>query len=212
MSSGKLHQMAGKSLYLMLTGGLTVKSLYKNISKKPELFYDYESVDVFLTDERCVHLGHVANNFSMMEKSLFPIGVPDNLSLHRMQAEVEDLNSECDRYSALLPSSIDILLLSIGEDGHIASLFPNSSALLETQRKVVPVIGPKAPFKRLTITPPVIESAKQVYVLAIGDEKKRKYEEALLDPEDINSIPARLVLDRTWIFDLNEEIDLCPKL
>ena len=48
-------------------------------------------------------------------------------------------------------------------------------------------------------------------MLAIGEEKRRKYEEALQDPDDINSMPARLVLDRTWIFDLDEGINLCPK-
>ena len=111
-----------------------------------------------------------------------------------------------------LPETIDFMLLSIGDDGHIASLFPNSPALFENERKVVPVIGPKAPYQRITITPSVIQSAKHVYVLALGDEKRRKYEEAILDREDISSIPARLVLDRTWIFDLDEEIDLCLKL
>ena len=57
-----------------------------------------------------------------------------------------------------------------------------------------------------------MKSAKKVYVLAIGKEKRRKYEEALLNPQDISTIPARLVLDRTWIFDLDQEIDLCPML
>ena len=111
-------------------------------------------------------------NFSMIKVSLFPRGLPKDITFHRMRAETEDLNAACDHYSALFPDSLDVLLLSMGEDGHIASLFPYSHALLETERKVMPVIGPKTPFQRLTITPPVIKAAKQVYVLAIGDEKK----------------------------------------
>jgi len=51
-----------------------------------------------------------------------------------------------------------------------------------------------------TITTPVIKAAKEGYVLAIGEDKKKKYEEALINPTDIASIPAILVLDRTWIF------------
>jgi len=203
---------ANKPFNLVLTGGRAAKLLYENIAKNSELFCDYENVCVYTTDERCVQPWHDENNFSMIKVSLFPRGLPKDITFHRMRAETEDLNAACDHYSALLPDSLDVLLLSMGEDGHIASLFPHSPALLETEGKVVPVTGPKAPYQRLTITPPVIQSAKQVYVLAIGDEKRCKYEEVLLDPEDISSIPARLVLDRTWIFDLDKEIDLCRKL
>ena len=130
-----------------------------------------------------------------------PLKIKPN-KIHRMRAEHRNPQAEADRYSLLLPESVDLLLLSLGEDGHIASLFPNSPALYETERKVVSAVGPKAPYRRLTITPPVIRAAKQVYVLAIGDEKKRMYEELCRDPEDITSIPARLVLDRAWFFDL----------
>jgi len=196
----------------MLTGGRAAEKIYRKHPLESLLSAELRDVRVLLSDERCVPPSHQSSNFLMVKKNLFPHAMPKNFSFYRMHAEAEDLNYECDRYSALLAEPIDVILLSMGEDGHIASLFPDSSALFETERKVVPVNGPKFPFQRLTITPPVIKAAKQVYVLAIGDEKRRKYEEALLDPEDISSIPARLVLDRTWIFDLDEEIDLCSKL
>ena len=50
-----------------------------------------------------------------------------------------------------------------------------------------------------------------VYILAINDEKSCAYEEALFDLEDLSFIAVRLPVDATWICDLDEEIDLCPK-
>jgi 6-phosphogluconolactonase len=144
----------------------------------------------------------------MIKQTLFSGQIPSSTVLHPMEGNVNDLSVEAERYGKLLPDAIDFMLLSMGEDGHIASLFPRSSALTETQKKIIPIHGPKAPYQRLTITPMVIKSAKQVFVLALGDEKRRMYEQALEDLEDIEAIPARLVLDRTWIFDLEDEVVL----
>jgi len=88
-----------------------------------------------------------------------------------MQAEKQDLEKAAKAYETLLPNSIDILLLGIGEDGHIASLFPNSPQLQEQKRLCLPITGPKPPYKRLTVTPPLIKSAKTTYILAQGKEK-----------------------------------------
>ena len=128
-----------------------------------------------------------------------------------MDTEAFSIEELCCHYSDILSESIDILLLSMGCDGYIASLFPNGRALFEIEKKVVPVSDSKVPHRRLTITPRVVKAAKQVYVLAVGDDKRRKYEEALLYPDDINLIPARLVLDKTWIFDFDGGIGVCPK-
>jgi len=197
---------------VMLTGGRSAEDLYRSRFFLDQIVELCSKSRFFLTDERMVSSEHEYSNYGMILRVLFqniPCGFFEFLPMFK---KCDNTNDNSSNYSDLLPEVIDVLLLSMGEDGHIASLFPHSPALAETERKVVPVIGPKAPFQRLTITPPVIQAAKKVYVLAIGDEKRRKYEEALLDPEDISSILARLVLDRTWIFDLDKEIDLCPKL
>ena len=195
----------------MLTGGRAAKNIYQKMAQSEDLIRKITRADLYQTDERCVNPLHNESNFSMIVSSLLSNQHPSDYAFYRMKAESSDLYEASMIYSESIPDSLDVLLLSMGEDGHIASLFPNSPALFETERKVLPVVGSKWPIKRLTITPPVIKAAKHVYVLAIGDEKRRKYEEALVEPEDISSLPARLVLDRTWIFDLNEEIDLCPK-
>jgi len=182
---------------IMLTGGRSASQLYKEWSPR---LNDLNNLEFYFGDERCVTPNHAESNHRMVMADLFPNGIPAGMNLHRMEAEAADLNSASDAYSKLLPDELDVLLLSIGEDGHIASLFPQSSALHEHSKKVLPITGPKAPYQRLTITPQVIESARHVFVMAIGDQKKVVYEKALQDPNDIDSLPARLVLNRIWIF------------
>jgi 6-phosphogluconolactonase len=200
----------GERCSVMLTGGRSAGRLMSAWAELPP-FAELRNVDFLFGDERCVPPEDSESNFGLAMRTLFRFGVPKGCIVHRIEAESKDKDSAAKRYSELLPDRISLLLLSLGEDAHIASLFPNDPMLYETQRKIVPVIGPKPPYHRLTITPSVIQAAKKVHVLAIGDEKRRKYEEALIDPENIGSIPARLVLNRTWIFDLDEEIVLCPK-
>lgn len=194
------------SCSVMLTGGRSVAALYGQWAKS--LVNYEENIFFYFGDERCVHPTSDESNFFLARNSLF-VGHNNRLldRVYRIRGENKNLEHECFRYSLVLPDTVDILLLSMGEDGHVASLFPNSPALCETKRSVMPVLAPKAPWRRLTVTPPVILAAKHVFVLAVGPEKRLKYEEALLDPEDTRSIPARLVLNRTWIFDLNEDED-----
>lgn len=186
---------------LMLTGGRGAKALYEEWNKLAKPSDNQIGVHVYLTDERCVPLDHKDSNFGMLSKSLHLDGKLTNLLIHPMEASSEDWNSVAERYAEILPDSIDILILSVGEDGHIASLFPYSPALHQCNKRVISVFGAKAPYYRLSVTSQVISCAKKVFVLAFGEEKRRIYQEALKNPRDIDAIPARLVLDRTWIFD-----------
>ena len=89
----------------------------------------------------------------------------------------------------------------MGEDGHTASLFPGSPALDERIERVLPVTGEKPPFRRMTITPPVIETARDVLVLVAGGEKAAMLARALDGPLDVRAVPVQLARDRAWIVD-----------
>jgi len=185
---------------ILLTGGRSASQLYKAWSQHLYSTKQLTDIQFYFGDERCVMPSHTESNYRMVMADLFPNGIPSGVSLYRMEAEAEDLEVASDTYSQQLPDEIDVLLLSIGEDGHISSLFPQSVSLHEHTKKVIPITGPKAPHQRLTITPKVIKGARHVFVMAIGEQKRAVYEKALQDPEDIDSLPARLVLNRNWIF------------
>ena len=137
----------------------------------------------------------------MVMRTLLAEGMSTDCSIARMEADNPDREEGAKAYEKLLPEKIDVLLLGVGEDGHVASLFPNSSALLLKERSVVPIIGPKEPQERLTITPRVIASARSVFVIATGERKGRVLAEALRSNSDILSFPACLTFNGTWLLD-----------
>lgn len=188
------------SVAVMLTGGRSAEKLYVEWQKHPN-FNKLSNVSFYFGDERCVSPEHLESNYAMAMQTLFKKGIPNNCVIHRIQAEKQDLNAVAEAYESLIPENIDILLLGIGEDGHVASLFPNSPQLHEQKRLCVPVIGPKAPYKRLTVTPPVIKNALITYILAAGESKKEIVDKVNRMEEDVDIIPAVMTKDPIWCFD-----------
>ncbi len=187
---------------IMLTGGRSAERLYQAWALLPD-FARLKNTRFFFGDERCLPSDHVESNYGLAMRTLFKYGIPSTCEVRRMTVENIDQNAAAKAYEAQLPEELDVLLLSMGEDGHIASLFPNSSTLFETDRRVVCVRAPRPPFERLTITPPVIAKARQTYVLALGKVKASVYKQARMSPQDIALLPARLVFRATWFLDFS---------
>jgi 6-phosphogluconolactonase len=185
--------------HVMLTGGNTVEGLYKKWASLPT--FPFPHLSFLIGDERCVPSDDPDSNYNMVMKTLLIKGVPVGCSIARMEAENPDRKAAARAYEKLIPSEIDVLLLGVGADGHIASLFPGSSALLVKDRSVVPVTGSKAPYQRLTITPRVIASAKSVFILATGERKGKVLAEALKPESSFMSLPVCLTLGGTWLLD-----------
>ena len=159
---------------IMLTGGRSAKFLYKsfhNLNKNKEI----KNIDFFLTDERHVLPESHESNQKLVEEN-FISGLDLSKKSHFYTFDTNKDNHEliCNSYESLLPKSIDLMILSMGEDGHIASLFPHSD---------------------------------EIFILCFGEEKRKKFEEARKNPDDFYSIPARLVLNRNWVFDINEDLN-----
>jgi 6-phosphogluconolactonase len=185
--------------YVMLTGGTTAQPLYAHWAQISSL--PLKSIRFLFGDERCVPPDHADSNYALVMNVLLAKGVSSGYSIARMEADNLDREAAAKSYEGMIPEVIDVLLLGMGTDGHIASLFPHDPALRSKQRKVVPVVGPKPPHERLTITPRVIAQARSVFVLATGAEKGRVLAEALKSREDFISLPVRLTLGGTWILD-----------
>ncbi len=185
---------------VMLTGGRSAKRLYTAWAQLPD-FLQMSGVNFYFGDERCVPKDHPESNCKMAMQTLFYRGIPGGGKVFCMETSDPDHDVSAWRYDMALPDKIDVLLLGVGEDGHVASLFPYSPVLQEVIRRVMPVIGSKLPQERLTITPAVIADAGVVFVLATGAEKAQVFVRALRDPCDIISLPARLALNATWLLD-----------
>lgn len=183
---------------LSLAGGTTPKATYEILTTLP---LDWSVIDVFFGDERCVPADHADSNYRMAKAALFDrITIPGE-RIHRMQGELADRDAAARAYEAELPERIDVMVLGIGEDAHTASLFPGDAALLEETRLVLPVIGPKPPPERLSLTPPVLRSARVCIVLGSGPGKAEPVRRAFHDPLDVVSTPIQLARDGVWFLD-----------
>ena len=182
-----------------LAGGRTPEPVYRELASASSI--DWAKVDVFFGDERAVPPDHPDSNFLMVNRVLLSrVRLPAG-QVHRMEAERSDREAAAREYEGSLPRQLDLLVLGMGPDGHTASLFPGSAALDERQRLVVPVIGAKPPPQRLTITPPVIEAARRVAVIATGEDKAAMVARALEGPLAPKDVPVQLARRGTWFLD-----------
>ena len=189
---------------VMLTGGRSAERLMFSWAELPD-FAQLNNIDFFFGDERCVSPEDEESNFGLAMRTLFRFGVPTGCVVHRIKAEAGDKDLVAKLYEKLLPDRIDLLLLGVGEDGHIASLFPGSSVLKET-RKIVPVIAPKPPAERLTITPEVIGQSESILVLATGEGKLASLKRVLCSSASAQQCPAKLVQHATWLIDFDRPV------
>jgi 6-phosphogluconolactonase len=184
---------------LCLAGGTTPKATYQALASDAAV--PWSSVFVYFGDERAVPPENEDSNYRMAREALFErVPLPAG-NIYRIPAEQPDQEAVARAYDLVLPDALDVLVLGIGEDGHTASLFPNSAGLAEVQRRVVPVIGPKPPPQRISVTPAVLAAARLVLVLASGRGKAEAVARALEGELAIESCPAQLVRDAVWLMD-----------
>ncbi len=183
---------------LALAGGTTPKATYEALAILP---LDWSNIDVFFGDERCVPPDHSDSNYRMAKAALFDRIAISAERIHRMQGELGDRDAAARAYERELPAALDVVVLGIGEDAHTASLFPGAAALSEQVRLVLPVIGPKPPPERLTLTPPALRAARLCLMLASGAGKAESVRRALVDPIDISAVPSQLARQGVWFLD-----------
>ena len=187
---------------LALSGGSTPEPLFCLLTTPAwRARIPWAQTHVYWCDERAVPPDDPQSNFAMANRLLLDaVGAPP-AQVCRMEGEDPDLEAAAARYATILPDPLDLLLLGIGEDGHTASLFPGSPLLHETRRVAVEYASPKPPPRRLTLTPPVIASARALLMLAMGKGKADAVARALDDAGTIMECPARLARRGAWLLD-----------
>lgn len=184
-----------------LAGGSTPKLLYRLLAEPEHRgWVEWSRTDCYFGDERCVPPDHPESNYRTAQETLFdPLKLPSD-QVFRMRGEMADPDQAAGDYEAVLRRQFgiaapawprfDLILLGLGEDGHTASLFPETSALEERIRLAVPGQAPKGVKDRLTLTVPTINHARMIVFLVSGRQKARAVQ-AVLDGHDEH-------LDRLW--------------
>ena len=213
----------------VLTGGRVAAKVYRAVAASPARdAVDWSRVDVWWGDERFLPGGDPERNETQARQALLDAVPVNPTRMHPMPAsdwpDVEDPESAAARYAGALadaakPGSeilphFDVLLLGVGEDGHIASVFPEHPAVYETRPAVAVRGAPKPPPIRITLTPPAINTAEEVWLIATGPEKADAVGMALSGAGPVQ-VPAAGVsgVSRTlWLLDRDAAAHVGPRL
>ena len=185
----RLAAAARQGGHVVLTGGSSPRIAY---ALAAELESDWTSVELWWGDERCVPPGDERSNYGMAKGALL-----DHVSVgpvHRMRGELgrdegaqqyEQELGELDRF--------DLVLLGLGPDGHIASLYPSQPTLDETERRAIGAEAKLDPYvDRITLTLPMLRRTQEMLFLVTGADKAEAAKRAFAD-DPSRSTPGSLV-------------------
>ncbi|WP_369143603.1 6-phosphogluconolactonase [Streptomyces sp. R44] len=213
-------QAARGSASVVLTGGRNGNGLLAALGAAPARdAVDWSRLDLWWGDERYLPEGDPERNVTQARAALLDRVPLDPARVHAMPASDGPYGSDVDAAAAAYAEELaaaagpgdhggvptfDVLMLGVGPDTHVASLFPELPAVRETERTVVGVHGaPKPPPVRVSLTLPAIRAAKEVWLLAAGEDKAKAAAIALSGAREVQA-PAAGAYGRSrtlWLLD-----------
>ncbi len=186
------------NFHLALSGGSTPKMIYKYLAENYKSKIDWCRIKFFWGDERCVPPNHPDSNYRLAKENFFyKINIaPENI--FRVHCEI-DPYEEANRYASIIEENVksennapqfDLVILGLGEDGHTASIFPDSLNLFEEKNICAVTEHPHTHQKRITLTGRVINNAKQVVFLVTGKSKSNVVDIILSKKNGSEKLPA----------------------
>jgi len=196
-----------------LAGGSTPKAAYALIASAYGAALAWDRVRFFFGDERCVPPTDDDSNYKMAKATLLdPLGVPDS-RVFRMHGE-DDPQVAAGAYAGILKDelphtggipTLDLVMLGMGPDGHTASLFPGSDPFQDDDRLVRAPFVAKFDTYRITLTPKVLNAAREIDVATAGPAKTDALAAVLEGPHDPSRLPIQVLAPAsgrlTWLVD-----------
>lgn len=200
------HAGSKGAVSIVLSGGTTPKKLYQYLAGSG---IDWKKVHVFFADERFVPHTDKHSSYHMVKETLLGKiqipkknihAVPTYLSLQNAAKSYEiDIQ---DFYERFQKSQFDVTILGIGEDGHVASLFPYLPQVEEQTRLVLSVQeSPKPPSERITLTLPALNNSRNIHFLATGGAKGKAIRQIIKGQDTIASCPSKGINNAEWWID-----------
>jgi 6-phosphogluconolactonase len=199
---------------LCLTGGTTPERTYDLLATRFELSVDWKEVQFYWGDERCVPPDDPASNYSMANRTILSKLKVKPDQIHRMRGEdkpadaaheyEEELRERLNLGDGEFPR-FDLMMLGLGTNCHMLSLFPGIPALHEQHRLVVPVEVDDKIRHRITMTAPVMNNSARIMFLVSGENKAAAVKRILEETDDPERVPAHLVAPKDgvviWMMD-----------
>ena len=183
---------------IVLTGGSTPGRAYEHAA---QIEPDWSSASVWWGDERCVSPENELSNYGLAKETLLD-SLENEPEVHRIRGELQPADAAGEYDKKLDGVVLDFLLLGLGADGHIASLFPGSPQLLERERRATSGEAFLEPLvDRVTMTLPTLLSARRIVVLTAGGRKAEAVANAFAG-EITDNVPASLLRTGTQPLDV----------
>jgi len=202
--------------YVAISGGHTPKRFFELLGERPQSQnLPWSRIQLFWVDERYVPANSPESNYNLAADTfLHKVAIPQK-NIHRINTEFSDSQEAARCYEQTIRKvfglkkkdvpKFDLIILGLGTDGHIASLFPNSRITFDEENLACVVSAPDGKYTRITLTPPVLLAASQLLVLVSGEEKAGILKEVLTGRPDQVRYPVHIlwpVLDKvTWLVD-----------
>jgi 6-phosphogluconolactonase len=185
----RLARAAREGSSIVLTGGKTPELAYEDAAEREP---DWSRATLWWGDERCVPPEHEYSNYRMAKRALLDRVERSPAAVHRIKGELGKDAGAADYDRELDGETLDLILLGMGPDGHIASLYPNAPTL-QGQERVLPAKAQLEPFvDRVTLSIPALRAGRELVFLITGEAKSEAARRAFL-AEPSPATPASLV-------------------
>jgi 6-phosphogluconolactonase len=186
----RLAQAAGEGKEIALTGGSTPGRAYELAAG---LRPDWSEAGIWWGDERCVPPNDERSNFGLARTKLLDRLDEAPRAVHRIRGEVDPDAAAREYEEALHGATLDLVLLGLGPDAHVASLFPDEPSLDERDRLVIPTEPKLDPFvRRISLTLPALTGGRSVLFFVTGESKADAAARAFAGPPD-RGAPGSLI-------------------
>jgi len=184
-----------KQAHLVVSGGATPYPFFAALKNKP---LPWPQIHIALTDERCVPISHEDSNENMLrERLLMPDSTFVSLAAHVHETSEQAIARITPKLRAMVP--FDVLVLGMGVDGHVASLFPDNAALASCDDALLLAVddAPKAPPRRISMTPKTLLNTRQLFLHITGEGKRDMYEKAIQSGDPVRYPVAAFLQQQT---------------
>lgn len=176
----KVRQVAerrARRFKIVFSGGNSLLPLFDRLASEAGI--DWGAWEIYLSDERCLPSGHMQRNSRTLEDHLLKFAAIPSSQTHMIPSELGPAEA-ASRYELIISEAgrFDVVVLSVGEDGHVASLFGNALTVSHGTRLVVPVTdAPKWPSERVSLSFLGLNNTSLLFVVATGSAKRPAVEE-----------------------------------
>jgi len=210
VSEANRCHLANGRFVVALSGGSTPLAMFRLLANEYRDSVPWKHVNIFWVDERFVPLDDPESNYGNAKHTLLDkVPIADE-TVYPVPVHLDTAGDAAFAYEMMIRAffeggfpTFDLMYLGMGDDGHTASLFPDSAGLDETAKLVIATESPSGPRERVTLTLPVINASARIAVVVKGTSKREKLRATLGTRTGSNAAPMSLVRPdgSTWFVD-----------